>query len=427
MLKGGSPDERTIALLWERQTYDQVGLGRLGFTLLFRGVPSDAGGPDYQDAILVEGGRRIVSGDVEFHVRSSDWYRHGHHRNERYNSVVLHVVWQEDTQPTIRADGAQIPTLALEGLVARIPSSLPTPQPLFSHPCVEAFARTPSTDLRAEIEAAGLLRLAERIDRFAAEMETVSPDQVVYTALFEAMGYASNRDAFRRLAEAVPCAWLLQLKPDTRAGALLEASGLGPPSGVCVPAHMDVRSWRLARLRPANHPERRIRGMAILLSNLRSAPADAVLEAVAAGPTAAALRRVFMAGEGGTRYVGPGRADEIVVSVALPVAAAYAGDATHARFWYERYPSPPSNRWTRIMRSFLQEAGHDIPTARAIHHQGLHHLYHQSCRKGPSPSCGICGDGVRRERPQAGQAETPIATASADERADPHSSRRASR
>src|SRR5437016_1360763 len=62
--------------------------------LVYVGRPGGPQGPDVHDAVLqfaVEQGGQVV-GDVEFHVRCSDWYRHGHHADVRYNNVVLHVV-----------------------------------------------------------------------------------------------------------------------------------------------------------------------------------------------------------------------------------------------------------------------------------------------------------------------------------------------
>src|SRR5919199_844755 len=105
--------EALIVDIWERQAFDDGALRGLGLGGGFRGVPSDAGGPDYQDAILAWDEREVISGDVEFHARSSDWYRHGHDRDPRYNRVVLHVVWSDDVEGTTRADGRRVPTLAV--------------------------------------------------------------------------------------------------------------------------------------------------------------------------------------------------------------------------------------------------------------------------------------------------------------------------
>ena len=49
-------------------------------------------GPDFKDAVLEVGGRRVV-GDVEVHIRPSDWTAHLHAGDAAYSNVVAHVTW----------------------------------------------------------------------------------------------------------------------------------------------------------------------------------------------------------------------------------------------------------------------------------------------------------------------------------------------
>ncbi len=79
--------------------------------LLFAGRPGSAVGPDVRDAVLRFSREETQSvGDVEFHVRASDWFAHQHHTDARYNSVLLHVVLIcDNTSPALRQDGTSIP------------------------------------------------------------------------------------------------------------------------------------------------------------------------------------------------------------------------------------------------------------------------------------------------------------------------------
>jgi hypothetical protein len=75
---------------------------------------SDAG-PDFSMARLEIGGQLWI-GNVEIHLKSSDWLLHGHQSDTLYNSVILHAVYDND-QEIVRTDGSVIPVLILRGLI----------------------------------------------------------------------------------------------------------------------------------------------------------------------------------------------------------------------------------------------------------------------------------------------------------------------
>lgn len=71
-------------------------------------------GPDFFNAQLVIGAQRWA-GNVEIHVKSSDWYLHRHESDLQYDNVVLHVVWEHDTE-VLYKDGSEIPVLELRDI-----------------------------------------------------------------------------------------------------------------------------------------------------------------------------------------------------------------------------------------------------------------------------------------------------------------------
>src|SRR5690606_19521313 len=72
-------------------------------------------GPDFIEA-HIKFGELDHFGHVEIHLKSSDWNAHSHSSDERYNSVILHVVWEHD-EDILRQDGTPVPTLELKGRV----------------------------------------------------------------------------------------------------------------------------------------------------------------------------------------------------------------------------------------------------------------------------------------------------------------------
>ena len=86
-------------------------------------------GPDFFNA-SVEVGGQLWAGNVEIHLKSSDWYAHHHEIDTNYDNVILHVVWEDDIT-IFRRDGTQIPTLELKNYISS--SFLAKYQELFQH------------------------------------------------------------------------------------------------------------------------------------------------------------------------------------------------------------------------------------------------------------------------------------------------------
>jgi hypothetical protein len=73
-------------------------------------------GPDFFNAQVVIGTQKWA-GNVEIHLKSSDWYLHHHERDAAYDSVILHVVWEHDAA-IFRKDNSEIPVLELKNYVS---------------------------------------------------------------------------------------------------------------------------------------------------------------------------------------------------------------------------------------------------------------------------------------------------------------------
>lgn len=72
-------------------------------------------GPDFFNAqIRID--YQLWAGNVEIHVKSADWFVHNHEVDSAYDNVILHVVWEHDTE-IFRKDNSHIPTLELKEYV----------------------------------------------------------------------------------------------------------------------------------------------------------------------------------------------------------------------------------------------------------------------------------------------------------------------
>ncbi|MCH4823453.1 DUF2851 family protein [Gramella lutea] len=79
------------------------------------GVQNELAGPDFFNA-KIQVGDQLWAGNVEMHIKSSDWYFHNHETDPNYDNVIVHVVWVHDVE-VYRMDGSTIPTIELKGKV----------------------------------------------------------------------------------------------------------------------------------------------------------------------------------------------------------------------------------------------------------------------------------------------------------------------
>ncbi|MDO6425158.1 DUF2851 family protein, partial [Saccharophagus degradans] len=70
---------------------------------------------DFSNA-LIEINNQKWAGNIEIHVKSSDWYAHKHQEDKNYQNVILHVVYDHDVEVFDQYSNP-IPTLELKGLI----------------------------------------------------------------------------------------------------------------------------------------------------------------------------------------------------------------------------------------------------------------------------------------------------------------------
>ncbi|MBU2994946.1 DUF2851 family protein [Cellulophaga baltica] len=96
--------------------------------IVFQGNHNFLAGPDFFNAKL-KIANQLWAGNVEIHIKSSDWYTHGHETDPNYDNVILHVVWEDDVA-IFRKDNTEIPTLELKNYI--VPNLLASYKKLFA-------------------------------------------------------------------------------------------------------------------------------------------------------------------------------------------------------------------------------------------------------------------------------------------------------
>ena len=388
--------ESALASLWSRaHTLADALLTEGGkrVRVIYPGRQSAGAGPDFRDAVLLEEDGSTLIGDIELHTTAPGWYSHGHQFDANYNGVVLHVVFSpKGHSDTRQQSGMLAPVAALETVADELEEADTAAAP--SIPTIEKLRA--ASDIGAMLDSAGDARFLAKSHGYALEMRELGVNEAIYRGIMDALGYSSNRKPFRALAGRVPYSMLAAYSgepPSTRLLALkallLGASGLvhladdGEEGGhlrrlrkyLPKVKPMVKHDWRLFRVRPSNHPVRRIVGAAQLL--------DACIEAGMMETLASALTH------GGAKalrarlefppHIGRARACDIMVNVALPCLHAYAGAQGSVELaqatldTYARAPKLQDNEITREMRR-LCAIGKGV-RLNARRQQGMMHIY----------------------------------------------------
>lgn len=128
------------------------------------GVLNHDAGPDFFDA-RVRIGDTLWAGNLEVHVKSSDWNLHRHTNDRAYDNVVLHVVYQCDTPVTLH-DCRQLPTLELRRNIADALwdnyDALQHPPAEMPIPCMDHLPEVPSFYIDSCLERLTLERLERK-------------------------------------------------------------------------------------------------------------------------------------------------------------------------------------------------------------------------------------------------------------------------
>jgi len=111
-------NEDFLYYLWQYQLFFKSAIkttNQQQISILKTGTHNKNSGPDFLNAHI-----KIDSetwfGNVEMHIKSSDWYVHNHEVDSNYDAVILHVVWEHDVT-VFTKENQVLPTLELKNFV----------------------------------------------------------------------------------------------------------------------------------------------------------------------------------------------------------------------------------------------------------------------------------------------------------------------
>lgn len=290
--------ESVLQHIWQYRLYDSLQSDTYSpdtLQVIEPGRLNRNAGPDFTDT-LIRFGHITWAGNVEVHLRASDWSRHGHHLDPAYNNVILHVVEQNDT-PCFTADGREVPAVRLTysaTLLQNIGKLLTQTREIGCAAHIQSVSRF---TVVAGMERQLVERLEKRTELISNLLSTTANDreEAFYILMMRAFGAGTNAEPFERLARSVSlrvlsrhtgrisqieallfgqAGFLAGDSPDDYHAALRqEYDFLARKYGLTPVAHPN---WRFMRMRPHSFPTLRIAQAAALINAQPRLPASLI-------------------------------------------------------------------------------------------------------------------------------------------------------
>ena len=378
------------------------------------GFRNQNSGPDYLEA-KIRIGEQLWAGQVEIHVKTSDWNRHGHQHDKAYHNVVLHVVYEHD------ATVNHIPVLVLKGHFS---------ESLFHHyerlvtrqhwiACERQLGQVQPFTLNVWMERMAVERLEEKTKKIEKMLKANQFDweETLYRLLMQYFGMKVNNEAFETLATLLPLKTLLKHADNlTQVEAMLLgcAGFLEMESNEAYPnllkrefsvmrakfnlLTMPEERWKFMRMRPVNFPTVRLAQLAqmiyrdgCLFSKIKTAEnIDEIQKAfdVKASAYWDTHYRFSITGPPKPKHLGEGTANVLLINTGVPLLFCY-GQFHKEHSYCEKalkYLEELDPEDNTVIRHF-QAVG--IKADNAMQSQALLHLYNHYCRRKRCLECSI--------------------------------------
>jgi len=279
-------NENLFQFIWQHSLYGALSLSTTDgepITIIFCGTRNTNAGPDFLEAKIKIGDTTLV-GNIELHINSSDWLKHGHQNDAAYQHLILHVVYNNDVQGV----AGNIPVLDLsknvpQHIIARYSGLVQASTKL---PCASQHATVKS--ITKEVWMSRLLaeRWEEKLGEWNILLHNSAEDwrNLLYWRMAANFGFKVNATPFLLLAQSIPLNILARHKENLmQIEALLfgQAGMLNIEFTEAYPIQLKQEYeylqkkykltpiarhlWKFMRLHPANFPTVRIAQFAALI------------------------------------------------------------------------------------------------------------------------------------------------------------------
>ncbi len=412
--------ERLLQFIWQFQYFDKNELTTTtdeAVQVLFAGQYNTNQGPDFSDA-KIKIGNTTWAGTVELHVKTSDWQKHNHQYDKNYDNVVLHVVWEHDTE--LDEVFRHVPVLELKGRVSKI--LLQRHEELMNAnsfiPCEKNIHTVRDITWRSWKDRL----LAERLLRKSTIVETYLQqnnyhwEETFWWLLARNFGIKVNADSFEAIARSIPINVLAKHKNQIRQLEALLLGQAGLLEGKFADDYLQMlqkeyefnkhkyslqpsnSSVFFLRMRPGNFPTIRLAQLAMLIhhsahlfSKIKEANSIKDVKEwfdVTANDYWHYHYRLDEASAFKKKKLGATMIDNVIINTIAPVLFAYGNYHDENKYkekalhWLEQ-TAAESNTITRGFHKL------GVENKNAFDSQGLIELKNEYCNKKRCLDCGV--------------------------------------
>jgi hypothetical protein len=417
-------NESFLHYIWQFQYFEKTDLQTQegeSISIFKTGILNTNAGPDFSNA-KIKIGSIDWAGNVEIHTKSSEWQNHNHATDKAYENVILHVVWENDTEIK-RMDGSIIPALVLkgrvdEGLIKAYKKLINSPS---SIPCEKSFANVSDLTKLSMLDQALTQRLESKAEIVHQLLKSNNNDweETTYQLLLKNFGFKINSEPFLQLAKALPYkliqkhssnpqqieallfgqAGMLETKTKDEYISLLhrEYEFLSKKYSIHE-SRLNPSQWKFLRLRPANFPTLRIAQLASILysqKNLFSTLVqtdsyDKLLNVFSASPSAYWQSHYHFAkkSKGLVPELGESSKQNLLINTVVPLLVSYSKANDDVRLMERateilQHIPAEKNKITKLWTSL----GLSVKTS--FDSQALIEQYNNGCQKRQCLNCAV--------------------------------------
>ncbi|WP_316831998.1 DUF2851 family protein [Pedobacter aquatilis] len=281
--------EDFLHYVWQFRLFDHNGLKTdhgESLKIIHPGFLNKNAGPDFSNA-KINLGETVWAGNIEIHVKSSDWFKHNHQNDSGYENVILHVVFEHDMEIK-RMNGTVLPVLELktriaDDLISKYESIFLT---LTDFPCTAQIGEVDPLIVDSFLSRTLIERFAQKTEAVFETLNTLNGnwDETFYRFMARNFGFKINALPFELFAKAISQQIYSKHKDNNlqiealvfgAAGFLSESFKDEYPAKLKEEflflkqkykiKPIEVSSWKFMRMRPQNFPTLRLAQFAALI------------------------------------------------------------------------------------------------------------------------------------------------------------------